>query len=281
MKRLDLYMICFVLNVFEWFKVNYTSISFSVVLALFSSSCLSPRYYTPNRIPVPLFKNKGDYYIDASSNFINKGDLTFGYAFNRGLAAYAGAGFSLESTSSFILRPEFHYSSEGQLLNFGLGYYLNNFNSNGFRFEIFSDMVLGRIGITKFPGYDEYHRQLGNTAYLSGNYRKIGLLSNIAFASVSKPMEYGYSVRAGKLNFYNLSFKEKQRLEGEINSINYNPHYFLIEHGGFLRYGRKVSLQLQFSIYHGLYSNPELSPVQGLNMSMLLGVVIKPKLRNL
>jgi hypothetical protein len=73
-------------------KINPNTITV-LLISVFLTSCISSaKFYTPNRNPLPLFKNKGDLYIDLSTNLFSTIDITAGYAIVDGLAAYAGYG---------------------------------------------------------------------------------------------------------------------------------------------------------------------------------------------
>ncbi len=246
-------------------------------LILGFSSCLTPRFYTPNRNPVPLFTHKGDIYTDISTNAVNKADVTMGYALCDGLAGYAGFGMSSESSLSFLFRPETSFNTEGQIQNYGLGYFLSQKKSERFRFELFGDMGIGKYKITLDPNPDYSYRPVGKTAYLSGQYRKIGALMNIGYSGNERLIQYGYTARFSNLKFYNTSYVEKERLGDEIARLNNKPHYYLLEHGAYFKVGRKwVMFQAQWSFYHGLYVNPATSPIQKFTMSWMIGLVLKP-----
>ena len=60
-----------------------------ILIAGLLSSCRA-RFYTPNRNPVPLFQSAGEVYLDASSNLMNKVDLTAGLAVTNQIAGYVG-----------------------------------------------------------------------------------------------------------------------------------------------------------------------------------------------
>ncbi len=64
----------------------------SVITAgLLLQSCRA-RFYTPNRNPIPFFKQKGDVFVDGSTSLaFNKYDLTLGYAVNNFRQFQAGS----------------------------------------------------------------------------------------------------------------------------------------------------------------------------------------------
>ncbi len=251
----------------------------SACLTLVFSSCLTTRFYTPNRNPVPFFKNKGDVYFDFSTNFLNKADATIGYAFINGLAAYAGAGFSSQSSSTVILRPEIPFKCTSENQNYGIGYFLNEKKSKRFRFEIFFDLGLGKYQIIKYPGRDDYYNLVGKTAYLSGQFKKIGALVNIGRTTENRIFQYGYTARFSNLEFYNPSFIEKERLTEEIDRLNSKPDYYLFEHGLFGKIGRKsVKFQGQFVFYHGQNTNSEDNAIGNFNFALIVGININPNI---
>lgn len=258
-------------------KINFL---FAFILVIASSSCYTPRFYTPNSNPTPLFKTSGDIHVNGSSNCINKGDLTLGYALTNGIAAYAAFGGSSERTSTGFFRADIAYKSIGYFRNYGLGYYLNEGQSQRFRFETFADLTFGGYKIIKYPAYDEYYNQLGNTAYLYGKYRKIGLLSNIAYSNRSQNFHYGYTFRFSNIDFYGFRYEEESRLGIEKSRLTNKPNYFLYEHGIFCRYGRKVAFQCQFSLYHGIGGSEDNDAVQKLNGALMIGFLINTNFYN-
>lgn len=239
------------------------------------SSCMTPRFYTPNRNPVPGFRNKGEIYIEAATNISNKFDGTLGYAFGKGLACYAGAGYSSESSSNFILKPYRAFECTNFIQNYGIGYYLNEEKSARFRFEIYADACLGKYDIVKYPEHDDYYRAKGKTGYISGQYRRFGMLINIGRLSKRKTLQSGYTCRLSRLDFHNSTFVNPESVEEEIARLYSKPNYFLIEHGYYIKAGRgPVRFTAQFAVYHGLYTNSESKAVQQLNMNYIFGIAV-------
>ncbi len=137
-----------------------------VLLSIFLGSCRA-RFYTPNRNPIPLFEEKGDVFIDASGNGY-KYDLTLGYALTNNIGTYAGV--AIASTDGRITDTikDIKYKYTGEMLNLGLGYYINRDFSKMFRFEVFADYGMGNYK-NKVSG--------SNNQYFNGNYHRIGRIS--------------------------------------------------------------------------------------------------------
>ena len=159
-------------------KYNYIFIV-SMACVFLMSACRA-RFYTPNRNPVPLFQNAGDLYVDASTNLVNKYDLTAGYALTKNIGAYAGyAGSALKTTYTYTDSNNTTTSTtneqkryNGDMLNLGIGYFLNKAESSQFRFEVFGDLALGN--------YRNSYNSNGKNVFLNGNFTRIGLSPTLA-----------------------------------------------------------------------------------------------------
>ena len=115
-------------------KYNYSKMALFLVGIVMAFASCRARFYTPNRNPIPLFKKSGDVYLDVSSNLTNKIDLTGGYAIAKGVGAYVGYGKAFQSTSNGDSVSGTTYRYNGEMLNFGLGYFLNEDIDQSFRF---------------------------------------------------------------------------------------------------------------------------------------------------
>lgn len=249
---------------------NYLSfLIFSIILVM--GSCRA-RFYTPNRNPVPLFKNSGDLYVDASTNLINKYDLTAGYAISKNIGAYAGfAGSSLKTTASTDSLGNTTNSKDrqyrGDMMNFGLGYFLNQEESANFRFEVFGDIAYGN--------YRNSFNQNGTNLFLNGNYRRIGIMPNIGYTSSDNNVSVAYSVRISQISFYNSSNNNPGFWQSDLNRLNSKLNYTMLEHALSLRAGGDhVKFQFQFGMYHGLNSDELLNAIPLFNVSAMFGIVI-------
>lgn len=247
----------------------YTSAVLFVLLTCLLTSCRAI-FYTPNRNPVPLFKNKGDIYIDASTNLANKVDLTAGYAISNNLAGYIGFGGAREQAyhtdSSGGGSVEKKYLYNGEMFNMGFGYFLNREQSENFRLEVFGDLAYGSF---------RNREESTNNRFFNGRYTRIGVMPNFGYTSSNNRFSVAYSIRLSRLTFANANVSDTGFWRSDINRLNNKPAYGLLEHGLTVRAGFEyVKFQTQFSIYHGLNADGETDAVPGINYSLMFGVVV-------
>lgn len=234
----------------------------TVVAALFLVSCRA-RFYTPNRNPIPLFKEKGDVYIDASTNVINKYDLTLGYALTHNIGAYVGyAGAGINGTIDDSIQTKYKYS--GNMLNIGAGYFLNQDASEHLRFEVFADYGMGN-----------YKNGVRNdaTQYFNGNFQRIGIMPNIAYANNN--FSVAYSIRASQISFSGDSYSDSTFWASDIKRLRSRDNYTMLEQCIQLRFGFKhVKFQAQFAAYTTLNSEEQDNALPAFNGSLIVGIVI-------
>lgn len=229
------------------------------------SSCKA-KFYKPNHNPVPLFKNKGDIYVDASTDLAQKFDATAGYAITNGLGAYVGYG-GARSSNTYDSASNIKVRYEGDMLNLGLGYFLSQNQSSQFRFELFADLGLGSYKNTTSGFKDKY--------YLNGNYRRIGIMPNIGFTSLDNRFCFAYSMRLSNIAFYNTSVGNYSYWQYDIDRLNKKSSYNLLEHSMNVRFGSKnVKFQAQFALYHRMDAYTIDNAIPTFNMSVMFGVVL-------
>ncbi len=252
-------------------KLDYLFVSVILCVLIFSS-CRA-RFYTPNRNPVPLFKDKGDVYIDGSSNFLNKYDLTAGYAITKNIGGYIGYGGSglkvnsstTDSQSQVTTTENRRY--RGDMLNLGLGYFLNQEESANFRFEIFGDLAMGN--------YRNSYILNGDKQFLNGNFMRIGIMPNIGFTSNDNSFSIAYSARVSQITFTNSTNNNSIFWQSDLKRLNSKTNYMLLEHALTMRAGgEKLKFQMQFGLYQGLNSEELVNAVPVLNASIMLGLVV-------
>lgn len=252
-------------------KLDYIYV-FALLLSILTSSCRA-RFYTPNRNPVPLFKTSGDIYVDASTNLVNKYDLTAGYALTNHIGAYVGyAGSALKTNSSTTdsfnntnITDSRHY--RGDMLNLGLGYYLNQDESQNVRFEIFGDIAMGN--------YKNSYTQNGQKLFLNGNYMRIGIMPNVGYISSDNKFAIAYSARFSQISFSNSSNNNPNFWQSDLNRLNSKLNYTMLEHAlSFRAGGDHVKFQFQFGLYHGLNSDELVNAIPLLNASAMFGIII-------
>jgi hypothetical protein len=233
------------------------------------SSCKA-FFYTPNRNPVPLFKNAGDVYIDASTNLIRKYDITAGYAIVDGLGAYAGySGARLRNTTNDTFNGVANATKEqynGEMLNLGLGYFLSQKNSENFRFEIFGDLAMG-----------SYKNKVSGTRneFFNGNYTRIGIMPNFGYSSSDNRFNFAYSIRLSNITFSDPSLSDINYWRVDYDRLHNKESYNLIEHGLTMRAGSEfIKFQAQMAFYHCMDSQEDLNAVPFFNASIMFGVVI-------
>ncbi len=254
-------------------KQNTYHFLVSLIIIALLSSCKA-RFYTPNRNPVPLFKNKGDVYLDASTNLANKYDITAGYAVSNNIGAYVGYGGAKENSSTPHTDSNGNnigntsYQYRGDMLNMGLGYFLNQEQSSEFRFELFGDIALGSYRNTVTNG--------ASNDFLNGQYTRIGIMPNIGYTSLDNKVCFAYSARFSNIRFSDASYSNYNYWSGELKRLNRQTNYNMLEHCLLFRAGSEnIKFQLQFALYHGLNSDPNnTNAIPWFNSSIMMGLVI-------
>lgn len=237
-----------------------------VVLPLLLGSCRA-RFYTANRNPVPLFKRAGDVYLDASTNLLNKIDFTAGFAPVKGLGTYIGYNRAYESVGddSFERR-----TYTGDMLNLGLGYFVDQDQSDQFRFEIYGDLGLGTFK----------NRVTGNKIeYFNGNYTRIGIMPNFGYVSTDDHFAFAYSIRMSSISFHNATVSDNSFWSSDLRRYNSKSSYSMVEQAMTFRVGsERVKFQLQLASYHGMNSDDIVNAIPRWNASIMIGLVITPNL---
>lgn len=255
-------------------------LSFTCLAIVLLSAC-GKRFYTPNSNPLPLFKNRGDVYFNASTNLINKVDGTLGYAVANGFGTYVATARSREkySYNSYLNGSSFPstYTNihNGYLFNFGAGYFLPEKISEQFRFEIFGDLALGNY-------YNTYAYSAGGAStptrsYITGDYKRMGVLTNVAYNCCDNFLTIAYTARISNISFSKFSTDNVAVWEDEINKLNSRSSYNLLEHGISFTVGKgRIKYQNQVGFFHGMNSQGEdKSAVQQTNYLFSAGITIK------
>ncbi|MCC6817383.1 MAG: hypothetical protein IT245_00625, partial [Bacteroidia bacterium] len=179
-------------------KHKKSSVIYLAILSVIVLGSCRARFYTPNRHPVPLFREKGEIFFDASTNLFNKVDFTAGASLTNNLGAYIGYGGSTQTFGSDSAN-NLKYSYKGNLLNVGLGYYLNREQSENFRFELYGDYVTGTFR-NKVTG--------ANSEFFNGNLKRIGIMPTFGYRSSDDAFSIAYSIRFSQLSFLNASISD-------------------------------------------------------------------------
>lgn len=245
---------------------KYFHLFAAVVLSSVLFSSCRARFYTPNRHPVPLFRNAGDLYFDASTNMFNKGDVTAGAAISKNIAAYAGiavAGQNFGSDTGGM--NSFKY--RGNMLNVGLGYFINQDQSENFRFEIFGDYGNGNFKNT-VSGQDN--------AFFNGRYQRIGIMPTFGYRSSDNIFAVGYSARFSQIRFYNAKLDNPIFWSADLDRYNSKPSYALLEHALSFRFGgEKLKFQIQMAGYQGINAAELTDAVPHFNFALMAGAVFE------
>jgi hypothetical protein len=258
-------------------KYNYIFIV-SMACVFLMSACRA-RFYTPNRNPVPLFQDAGDLYVDASTNLVNKYDLTAGYALTKNIGAYAGyAGSALKTTYTYTDSNNTTTSTtneqkryNGDMLNLGIGYFLNKAESSQFRFEVFGDLALGN--------YRNSYNSNGKNVFLNGNFTRIGIMPNVGYVSSDNKFAVAYSIRASQIMFSNTRCNDFSFWQTDLDRLNSKLNYTMLEHALLFRAGgNNVKFQMQLAMYHGLNSTELVNAIPVFNASIMVGLVINANL---
>ena len=245
---------------------KYTTWVFIILSGALLSSCRA-RFYTPNRNPVPFFEERGDLYLDGSTNIaLNKYDLTAGCAITNGLGAYIG--YSGAKVSGNIDSMEFSkYRYSGNMLNLGFGYFLNSNISENLRFEVYGDYGKGNYRNSTSGGRDEY---------LNGDYERIGLLGNIGYSGENFTL--AYSARLSQLTFKNARYSGSDSgfWENALKRLNSKSYYNLLEHAVQFRFGfEHVKFYGQLAAYHAFNANGDDNAIPYFTPSVMVGVILK------
>lgn len=234
---------------------------------IFLSSCRA-RFYTANRHPVPLFRQEGEIYIDGSTNLFNKLDFTAGMALDKNIGAYLGYSGAAQSFGSDSTGNNTRYRYSGNMVNLGVGYFVNQEQSQTFRFDIYGDFAYGTFR-NRASGY--------NNGQFNGNYTRLGIMPSIGYRSENDKFLFAYSARVSQLKFMNAKVTDSSTWRIDIDRLNYAPSYMMLEHALTLRFGSdKVKFQVQGAFYQGMNADRVYNyaaAVPYFNASFMLGVV--------
>ncbi|MES2616463.1 MAG: hypothetical protein V4613_01210 [Bacteroidota bacterium] len=225
------------------------------------------RFYTPNHHPMPLFREKGDFFANASTNLATRIDLTGGYALTDNLGLYAGYGGStLSNTSTDSINNTKEKSKyAGNMFNMGMGYFLNRKSSEEFRFEIFGDMAIGN--------YRNSYSGNGPLRYLNGNFIRIGIMPNIGYTSSENDLHFGYSIRLSSIAFANDKYNDSAFWKNDLERLKRRPNYGMFEHAFTFRIGgEQLKFQAQIGLQHGLNSDEYVNAIPFINFTLLAGL---------
>jgi len=223
-------------------------------------------FYTPNRNPVPLFEESGDLYVDVSTNLVTKADFTAGLALTESIGAYGSYSTAKQSNTNTTTNTEYKYQYNGNMVNLGLGYFVNKEKSDRTRFEIFGDFASGT--------YNNKYTDSGTNLYLNGQYTRIGIMPNIGFTNHETNFSFAYSVKLSRITFSNMKTNDALFWKNDIERLKSKTSYGTIEHALNIRYGfDKVKFQFQFGVYQGINSDESLNAIPKLNFSSQFGVV--------
>lgn len=237
----------------------------ALIMVLFSS-CRA-RFYTPNRHVVPMFKKSGEVFIDGSMNMFNKMDITAGAALTDNIGAYVGyAGASQTAGSDSVNEDKYRY--RGNMLNAGFGFFVNQDQSETFRFEIYGDF-----------GYGSFKNRVTgqHTEFFNGNYTRMGIMPSIGYRSVDDAFTLAYTARFSQLKFFNESYSDPQFWADDLKRYRYAPSYNMLEHALTMRLGgERIKFQMQAAIYQALNADRSdnlQSAVPYTNMAFMIGIV--------
>lgn len=249
-------------------KSSIIAVGFIVISLLFGS-CRA-RFYTPNRNPVPLFKNAGDLYLDASSNLLNKVDITVGLAPIKGVGTYVGLSKAFETINSDSNTNASARKYTGSMINLGFGYFLDQNISQNFRFEIYADLGLGNFN-NKISGTDNH--------YFNGKYTRIGIMPNIGYTSSDNIFAWAYSIRMSNIRFHNEKISDNNFWQSDLERYNSKSSYGMLEQAMIFRIGSEsLKFQIQLASYHGINSDELLNAIPAWNASVMFGIVFTPNL---
>lgn len=238
-----------------------------LLIVFLFSSCRAV-FYTPNRNPVPLFEESGDLYVDVSTNLVTKADFTAGLAITESIGAYGSYSTAKQSNTSTntTANTEYKYQYNGNMINLGLGYFVNKEKSDRTRFEIFGDFASGN--------YKNNYTDSGRNLHLNGQYTRIGIMPNIGYTNHESNFSFAYSVKLSRITFSNMKTNDANFWKNDIERLNSKTSYSTVEHALNFRYGfDKVKFQFQFGVYQGINSDENLNAIPKLNFSSQFGVV--------
>jgi hypothetical protein len=245
-------------------KRKYTGIMLIAIVSLMLGSCRA-RFYTPNRNPIPLFRKAGDVFIDASSNILNKYDVTAGCAVANGVGAYVGyAGARISGNLDSVEYSKYKYT--GSMLNFGIGYFVNEDITEKLRFEIYGDYGIGN-----------YRNSASGTKsqFFNGNYTRIGIMPNIGYGGDN--FNIAYSARLSRLTFSNENFSDSTFWENDIARLHRVNSYTMLEQALQFRAGfEHVKFQAQIGFYTALNAGDDIKDyaIEKYNLSVMVGIVL-------
>lgn len=238
--------------------------SYLLLAAIVLPSCRA-RFYTPNRNPVPLFKNKGDVYMDASTNLLNKVDVTGGYALTDNFGAYIGYGGAAQGVSSDSGQESYKY--RGNLLNIGAGYFLNSRQDERFRFEVFADYAGG--------SFKNSATKNGNDYYFNGRFKRLSIMPTIGYSEPGGHFDIAYTLRAGLLSFSDAKYNDPQFWRTDLDRYHKTNRYSVLEQAVTTRFGGKLlKFQVQGAVYRNVNINDDLYAVAPVNFSLIFGIVL-------
>ncbi len=243
-----------------------------VVLTPLLNSC-SSLFYRPNSTPIPLFKNEGDMFLEASTDLRNSYDIKYGFVTQGNevkppVAVYFGFGGSeLNYSQTDTLNGNTftrNCSSGTETFNMGFGGFIEETYSKNFRLEAFIDMALG--------GFN--NKVNGDSPFLKGHFSRLGALINLGYTTTDNKLSYAYSARFSRIHFYDISGQGNIWKE-DINKLYHTGHYNVLMHSIMFRYGFKnIKLEAQGSLSQGLYPASEKNAIPRYNMNFSLGVFI-------
>jgi hypothetical protein len=248
-------------------KMKLTGIIIMAIISVLLSSCRA-RFYTPNRNPIPLFKKAGDVFIDASTNIFNKYDVTAGCAVANGVGAYVGyAGARISGNLDSVEYSKYKYT--GNMINLGIGYFLNEDITEKIRFEIYADYGMGN-----------YRNSATGTKhqFFNGNYTRIGIMPNIGYGGDN--FSIAYSARFCQLTFSNESFSDSSFWEKDLARLHRKSSYTMLEQALQFRIGfEHIKFQAQLGAYTVLNAQTDNEDaVMKYNMSIMVGIVFNANL---
>lgn len=242
--------------------IRTLQLGFLATIAL--ASCKA-RFYTPNHNPTHLFREKGDLIVNGGTNLGTRLEGSMGYALTNNVAMYGGyCGSWLNSTSDSVNNEKRKY--KGNLLNVGLGYFLNKSASEEFRFEIFGDLAVGTYR----------NSRTGNNvspAYFNGHFTRIGIMPNFGYTSPENDFHFGYSIRLSSIKFSKTSILDSVYWNDDIARLNARPSYGMLEHAFTVRIGdENIKFETQLAFYHGLNSTEVTNAIPYFNFNIMAGL---------
>lgn len=219
-----------------------------VVIAVFSTSCAN-RFYNPNRIYTPLFKNRGDLNLDASVSLANtQADLTLGYSPLKYFGCYLGT--TQLGETQITVNSGYVYRYRGPVNSVGAGLYLAESQSKTYRLEVFYEYSGGKFKNTQGFNPSDY--------YMNGWIRRNAAIANLGYTGPGQRLEFAYSLRAGAVVLGGLSTNNQSVWKSYIEQYNTKQQFTVVEQGLTIRYGwEKVKFQLQGNLYRNVGINSD------------------------